>query len=1486
MEPISGFSPMNPISGKQDSMTVQRQNLNVSGVAPSKDSDDDEDEENRVVETDPTGRFQRFNKSLGKGAYKEVFKAFDDEEGVEVAWNRLRLDHLRKQDAVRILSEIKILQSLRNDNIINLFAAWSSPSGVDGRERVIFITELMTSGTLKQYLRRTKGPLKPKVLKSLCRQVLSGLNYLHTRSPPIIHRDLKCENIFINGNNAQAKIGDLGLAVVKSKDHVSSVLGTPEFMAPELYDEKYDEKVDIYAFGMVVIEIVTKEYPYSECSNQAQIYKKVTTGIKPQALHRIQEEDTRKFVDSLITFDPRERPSAAELLQHPFLQIPPTSINPSSSAMSANAGIGSSTHSLDTVSSDNSAQMSLRNADQSPLESQFSLSDSVSGSLPRMSNASNAPAYNTAEAEGASVAGRRSASQTFSEGRADFGSMDRYRRASETIGNHHYVGSNGTGSDNGLEMPHQERLVRKSSTAFSNPPSPRLSLSRNVPMDMRCRVTIELVGKTSDAIFTLKMLYTASLDDKNSTRMPSQREMKFPFNIVEDTATDVVSEMVRESLVKEEDEPVVRKRLEEAIKEYFFFSGSRSGAPSNKSSPQIPRSHSASDFQNMSQSSAPAGVLTPSTSMSSIPSVTAAADSLGDNMSPRIPLEYDYQYEDSTSVASRSLDRYARQLSGTLDLPQGSSILAHPGANSIFPSAYDQFSHSMAAPTYTPSFESSMRVQTEPGITSGIRPVAISGTIHGSLPRTHTPPQFSLSPPSLIAKLPSASRLLENEATVVVPDFGDVPVRSLSVWDSENPKTSNSEGAYRRGVSGSSAASERSTSGYSDAMSATSSIATSLTNHSSTGAPFAFTPPLHGTSLALPTSNAGGWVTGGGVSPTPHWSAQYDSKGPRTAGPAQLPQAMGGDHSGSLSRPAGPVAPSHLSSLPQLNLPKAWSPPLDRQKGQQPTSMSPPSSSTLGLGVNVLHGTAPVQRPQNPLHSQGLATAPLISRPGTPNLASGGGGQETVGQKLLEMQVKNINLLSSGGKSTESLAPQPVSLLQQQQQQLQQQQQVAAKEVPAPAAAKLGAYTQGSLPPPMVPTKSNVSNWGGAQGHARSRSLSGPAVENCGPASTSQPVAGWTSGSTLQKAPARMSTSKLDYLAKYRSPAPNSGILPDVEKKLKKKKKRSTKTVTVSHSTMIIDEGEDWVGNKDDEDEELRPVMVDMVPMEERFKADSWAVIKEGEVGAEPARSDLAISGKRRRTPSPSPPPGEQRRRRRTPSPSPTPEDHEGQDTTKRRRRDDIETDGEGKRSRKGKMSDGTGAGLQTAEEVRRDLEKRRKEEMDALTSMDPTRSGRDAETVYRDKSGRRINLEEQRARDEAIAAEKRAEEEERLKFREGLTQQRMIEERLRRLEEEKTSSFAVYADDKDRNNEMMERDRWGDPLARLGGTDKKKKGAKKRYQGPTPAPNRYGIEPGYRWDGVDRGNSFEMKLIQARYARQSNAEEAYKWSTETAGVV
>ncbi|KAJ3417478.1 bud site selection protein [Chytridiales sp. JEL 0842] len=372
-------------------------------------------------------------------------------------------------------------------------------------------------------------------------------------------------------------------------------------------------------------------------------------------------------------------------------------------------------------------------------------------------------------------------------------------------------------------------------------------------------------------------------------------------------------------------------------------------------------------------------------------------------------------------------------------------------------------------------------------------------------------------------------------------------------------------------------------------------------------------------------------------------------------------------------------------------------------------------------------------------------------------------------------------------------------------------------------------------------------------------------------------------------------TSKEYLAAKYMSldkmpPAGLSGKVPKGLKVKKKKAKSSAVSSSKSGSMLVVDDEDDWAANKSDE-EEYRPVMVQDIPAETKFKADSWQVIRDGEgldkkvqLDVPATEEDLedeelvrqavyaagggeewesqkekalreeeearlarrrSAGGNTRRTPSPSPSPERSGRGRRSPSPSRSPSPN---GVSKRKRRTPSPSPSpppNGKRQQ-----------------------------------PQPSELGQGAATIYRDKLGRKVDLAEEEAKNAAKEAQRKKEEEERLRFKGGVMQEKMREQASRRLQEETHAPLAVYKDNKEQNEKLKEIDRWGDPMAALGGS-KKRKGNRPRYSGPPPPQNRFGIEPGYRWDGVDRGNGFESKYFQAKYARATLSEEAYKWSTE-----
>jgi hypothetical protein len=245
-----------------------------------------------------------------------VYLAFDNDTGREVAWNVISFAHLSRSERKRIDAEIQIAKSLDHPRILKFVSAWINKE----KEEVVFITERITGGSLRAYIGRLDGPLKLKVVRNWCKQLLEGISYLHGQPNPVIHRDLKCDNIFVNGNDGKVIIGDLGLSTSLhgGVSCATSIVGTPEFMAPELYEEKYGPPVDIYAFGMCLLEMVARKYPYSECTTPGQIYKKVINNEKPKALSQIKDDALRHIIEVCLETDPNNRPTANELLGDPY----------------------------------------------------------------------------------------------------------------------------------------------------------------------------------------------------------------------------------------------------------------------------------------------------------------------------------------------------------------------------------------------------------------------------------------------------------------------------------------------------------------------------------------------------------------------------------------------------------------------------------------------------------------------------------------------------------------------------------------------------------------------------------------------------------------------------------------------------------------------------------------------------------------------------------------------------------------------------------------------------------------------------------------------------------------------------------------------------------------------------------------------------------------------------------------------------------------
>lgn len=266
----------------------------------------------KIINYSPSERFVLYDEKIGEGQFKKVYRAYDYDQGREVAWNIITLGSLCEVDIENVEKEITILKKLKHSKILNYISGWFD----EVNKEAIIITEIFSGGSLKQYLNKIGHP-RIRAIKQWIKEILEGLSYLHNRN--IIHRDIKCDNIFINCNDGHIKIGDLGFSCrLKGNSCAKSLSGTPEFMAPEVLNCKYGVLADIYSFGLCLLEIATLERPYKECKSIIEVFEKLQTGALPKSLEKVKNPNLKEFIN-LCMKDEDSRPSADTLLEHSFL---------------------------------------------------------------------------------------------------------------------------------------------------------------------------------------------------------------------------------------------------------------------------------------------------------------------------------------------------------------------------------------------------------------------------------------------------------------------------------------------------------------------------------------------------------------------------------------------------------------------------------------------------------------------------------------------------------------------------------------------------------------------------------------------------------------------------------------------------------------------------------------------------------------------------------------------------------------------------------------------------------------------------------------------------------------------------------------------------------------------------------------------------------------------------------------------------------------
>lgn len=305
---------------------------NAPATVPESEGDESEEDESEILEESPCGRWIKRREEV---SYRDVpgidcaYLAMDTEEGVEVVWNEAMFSEAKKFKAQedKLKSVFEVLTLIDHPNIVKFHRYWTDHGKINektkqtSKPRVILITEFMSSGSLKQFLKKTKKNSRKIPLQSWkrwCSQILSALSYLHSCSPPIIHGNLTCDTIFIQ-HNGLVKIGSVAPdAIHKNVKTFRENIKNFHFLAPEWAEDTITltPAIDIFAFGMCALETAALELATNgETGGAGQ----VTQEAIEKSIDSLEDEMQKDFIRKCLILDPKLRPNARDLLFHPVL---------------------------------------------------------------------------------------------------------------------------------------------------------------------------------------------------------------------------------------------------------------------------------------------------------------------------------------------------------------------------------------------------------------------------------------------------------------------------------------------------------------------------------------------------------------------------------------------------------------------------------------------------------------------------------------------------------------------------------------------------------------------------------------------------------------------------------------------------------------------------------------------------------------------------------------------------------------------------------------------------------------------------------------------------------------------------------------------------------------------------------------------------------------------------------------------------------------